>query len=1478
MGTLLNIHTLGGLTISIDDTPVTGFNSRKVQALLVYIACTQRTFPREVLAELFWEERAQGQASANLRVALTSLRQTVEPFVEITRESVGLKEGAEIDLDAHEFEALLSASSDDLAQIEAALDLYQGDFLAGFFVDSTGFEDWATRERERLRWRAMEALDTLITGCLAQAEYAKGIAAATRLIAMDPLREETHRQLMDLLWRSGQRGKALEQYDILCRVLDEEFGVTPLPETVALYGQLRAGDLTLPELPAAQVVVSPPARYVVLANPYKGLCAFDESDADDFFGREVLVDRLLARLAEDHPLARFLAVVGPSGSGKSSVVRAGVIPALRRGALPGSAEWSIVTLLPGSLPFDELEIALRRAFPDLSPTLFSDSRDDASSLLRTLRLCLPNDRVELLLVIDQFEEVFTLVSDPDEARRFLDGLYLAATTAHSPVRVLITLRADFYDRPLMIPDFSELVRQRTEVVTPMTPEELERAVTAPAERVGVSLESGLAAAVVAEVSQQPGALPLMEYALTEVFDRRTDHTLTLTAYEDVGGSLGALARRADQVFTRLSPERQAAARQMCLRLITLGEGTEDTRRRTLQSELLSTGGGATWAVLHAFDRARLLTFDRDPRAQQPTVELAHEAIIREWALLRTWLDESRDDVRLQRMLAAAAHEWQSAERDRSYLLSGSRLAQFEGWAGQTDVALTADEHAYLEASSAEQERLAQLEHERQVHEAQLRQRVQRVVQLLAGVFLVAAIIGIGLAVFSFDREQQAREARAKAEHEAAVNHSLVLSSAAQQWYTSGYLTLALLLAQEAVRMDQPPTEAYDALTSIAFEPGLRAILTGPSQAVRGVAFSLDGKQALSASCGEYLDGQCSDGELILWDMETNTEIKRLGGKAPGGHAAWINSVVFSPIAPGIALTGSDDGTLILWNVDTAEVIRRFEGHTAGVTSAAFAPDGRTFLSGSDDRTIILWNVDTGEILRRFEGHTNSVNAVAFSPDAQTFLSGSDDTTIIWWNIATGEIIRRFEGHTDKVTGVAFMPKADGQPEVILSVSYDFTFRAWQLTTGEEIHQDLRLISDCLLITPDGRKAILCRDLGFQIWDPEYWKRSSAYAEVHSRFLSGAISPDAEKVLFGTEGGSLYVIDMGAPQEEIRRFESGDPSVLGLAVSPDGRRLLTGAEGEATLWDIDSARPIRRYPVERGIAGILDFSPDGHTAVIGTSDWLGGTTATSLMLVNVGTGEVTHHLEGHEFYVRAAAFSPDGRFVLTGSQQYPLSPDDPIQGDLILWDVASGEIVRRFDDVDSVTDVEFSQDGSRVLTSSSDPRPNGVILWNVASGSPIRSFNIPGISNEGFFNVVLGPGEQTVLATTGTGKLILWDIETGEIIPRFAGHTEWATGLDISPDGKYVLSGQNGGIMILWDFASGRELRRWQADPAWVWDIAFSPDGQTAFSGPLWGQWVSQWQITAPSLDEVMSWIAENRYVRDFTCEERAQYRIEPLCE
>jgi len=292
---------------------------------------------------------------------------------------------------------------------------------------------------------------------------------------------------------------------------------------------------------APPAVAEPPT----LANPYKGLRAFAEADAADFFGRAALTQRLLERLAEEHALARFLAVVGPSGSGKSSVVRAGLIPAVRRGGLPGSEEWFIVEVVPGAHPLEELEAALLRVAVNPPASLIEQLQADERGLVRAVKRVLPpNETIDLVLVIDQFEELVTLVDDEATRAQLLASLFAAVTDARSRLRVIVTLRADFYDRPLLYGDFSELVRERTEVVVPLTPAELEQAISGPAERVALVLELGLASAIIHDVREQPGALPLLQYALTELVERRVDHTLTMAAYQASGGVLAALGHRA----------------------------------------------------------------------------------------------------------------------------------------------------------------------------------------------------------------------------------------------------------------------------------------------------------------------------------------------------------------------------------------------------------------------------------------------------------------------------------------------------------------------------------------------------------------------------------------------------------------------------------------------------------------------------------------------------------------------------------------------------------------------------------------------------------------------------------------------------------------------------------------------------------------------------------------------------------------------
>ena len=323
-----------------------------------------------------------------------------------------------------------------------------------------------------------------------------------------------------------------------------------------------------------------------IQNPYKGLRPFQEVDADDFFGRESLVEQLLMRMGERDIAGRFLAVVGPSGSGKSSVVKAGLIPALRKDALPGSGNWLVSAMTPGKHPLEELETALLKVAINPPSSLLEQLKNDTRGLVRAVKRSLPteggeDDQVEMILVVDQFEEVFTLTEDEAERVHFIDLLCSAVADPGSRLRVVITLRADFYDRPLLYPEFGRLLHTHMETVMPLSDEELSQAIIGPAERVDLSIEPGLVAAIQSDISDQPGFLPLLQYALTESFENREDNELTLAAYQKSGGVTGALARRAETLYEGLDKEEQEITRQVFLRLVTLGEGIEDTRRRMM---------------------------------------------------------------------------------------------------------------------------------------------------------------------------------------------------------------------------------------------------------------------------------------------------------------------------------------------------------------------------------------------------------------------------------------------------------------------------------------------------------------------------------------------------------------------------------------------------------------------------------------------------------------------------------------------------------------------------------------------------------------------------------------------------------------------------------------------------------------------------------------------------------------------------------
>ncbi len=465
----------------------------------------------------------------------------------------------------------------------------------------------------------------------------------------------------------------------------------------------------------------------------------------------------------DGPEARIVAVVGPSGSGKSSVVRAGLLPALVAGRRLGSERWFLATMVPGADPFEGFERALTRIAPSTATGWRGVAGAATDGLGRAVAQALPKDG-ELALVIDQFEELFTLCTDEELRRRFVAGLVAAALDPDSRLRLVLTLRADFFDRPLRHAELAPFFGGGCVTVPPLRPEELEQAIVEPARQVGVGFEAGLIDRIVGDVVDQPGALPLLQYTLTELFGLQVDGLMTNDAYGAIGGLSGALARRAEEIVTAMPEPQRQVARRVFTRLVSLGEGTDDTRRRVRITEL--GGTPATSAAIAAFSEARLLTFDRDPETREPTVEVAHEALLRVWTRLRHWLDDDRDGLRLHRHLTAAATAWATRSGDLGELYRGGRLEGAESWADAHPDELNAAEWSFLEASVAERDRLIAVE-------VRSHRRLRR---SLVGVALVAvlALIAGGAA---WEQSRNARTAQRQAVAERATATEAAAASA-----------------------------------------------------------------------------------------------------------------------------------------------------------------------------------------------------------------------------------------------------------------------------------------------------------------------------------------------------------------------------------------------------------------------------------------------------------------------------------------------------------------------------------------------------------------------------------------------------------------------------------------------------------------------------------------------------------------------------
>lgn len=742
------VATVGGQTIDLGPP--------KQRALLaLFLIHPNRVITSERILEELWGDAASGKDNA-LWVYISRLRSLFEPdrtgrgesSILLTKDHGYLLNVDPASIDAFLFEQEASrghelARTDPAAAAELlshALGLWRGDAL-----QDVAYEEFSQSEITRLEELRLSAIEDRIECELARGQAGELIGELESLREAEPLRERPVSQLMTALYRSGRQAEALRAFERFRRRLGSEMGIEPSAELRRLEEQILVQDPRLEPSHAAPTRSSPVADAVV--NPFKGLRPFGEDDASIFFGRERLVAEVLRRMNDG---TRLIALVGPSGSGKSSLVKAGIIPALRKGGSSGAETWSVAQMVPGSHPFAELEVALLRSSLDGPDSLRDLLAVPETGLLRAALRVLPDDS-RLLLVVDQFEELFTLVDDEETRARFLDQLIPAMDDPHGRVVVVVTLRSDFYGQPLAYPRLGARLGEGVINVVPLLPDELESAAQQPLAQANIGFQPALLATLLADVAGEPGALPLFQFSLTELFDRRIDDTLTLDIYREMGGVEGAITRTADDIYGGLEDEEKAAAKQLFLRLIAIADGEGSGRRRVLAAEItaLDVDLVALQKVITVYTQNRLLTLDRDQVTDSPTIEIAHEALLTEWHRLRVWIEDAREDIRRHSAFRSAMVEWEEADRARDYLLSGSRLNVYEEWAAGSVMQLNTDEQQYLEVSVDVRDEIEAFEAERVTTELRLaaaaKRRLWAVVALVA-VVVVGSVVLIALAL------------------------------------------------------------------------------------------------------------------------------------------------------------------------------------------------------------------------------------------------------------------------------------------------------------------------------------------------------------------------------------------------------------------------------------------------------------------------------------------------------------------------------------------------------------------------------------------------------------------------------------------------------------------------------------------------------------------------------------------------------------
>jgi WD40 repeat protein/DNA-binding winged helix-turn-helix (wHTH) protein len=1179
--------------------------------------------------------------------------------------------------------------------------------------------------------------------------------------------------------------------------------IAPVVETDAALSENSFAERALtPTLTPTQ------KEYWTRHSPFRSLQVFEPEDAWLFFGRNSEIEELRERLVR----SPVLTVVGNSGCGKSSLIRAGLIPALQNGTgrspVSSADSWRVVLFRPSSAPFDYLaEVLPNQLAPELSLCEQADFIADCRSKLPGGRDALRNaisvlahpltkemGQTRVLLVADQFEEIFTLTANRETRHRYIEALLAAARCDSAvPVQLVLTLRADFYSQCLEHPALSRCLADNLYNVPRMTQRQLRETIEKRLQISTAQAEPGLIDAVLEDAGDEPGNLALQEHALGQLWERGggVGSTLTYQAYSEIGRLRGALGRHADAVYESFTDEKQKQlVQQIFLELVhvTEGAGVQDTRRRVRKTELLSLG--ATQEIEQLLTRlasSRLIATGAEH--ENVFVEVSHEALIREWPQLRDWLNHNREELLLQRRLLQAAQDWESLDKDAGALLRGARLAQGEEWLARTPGALPLLRD-FVGAGIA-----ARDEAERQELAAQKREvlrqkaaagRLRWFVFALAALLLAAA--GAALYTYRIHLMERSRTLAWHAEQMRDHDHGQALDFALRSW-----------------RIGRTE-EARLAITKTF--PQLVAALNH-DDVVEKVAFSPDGQQILTAS---------DDQTARLWSRVDGHLVATLKG-----HTGKVIVAIFSPDGQRIVTT-SLDHTARVWSAADGHLLAILRGHTDAVWTPAFSPDGERILTPSSDHTVKIWNAADGRLLATLHGHTDMVAHAQFSADGRRIVTTSWDHTARLWSGAHYRLVAILR-HAAAVGSAEFSPDS----RRILTASGDGTARVWDSSEG---HLLVTLRHAGVLMakfSPDGgRIATGGIDQTARVWSATDGQLLATLVGHTGSITHLNFSPDGRLILTnGTDatarlwnsvdGQALATLEL-APRPAIKDRGPRTAMPWDSAFSPDGR-LVVAALGDSTarVWNI--SRVGDNTETFRSPAAVIDarFSPDGLRTVVAGAD---GTAR----IWSTIDARLLATLQGHSDFVYEANFSPDGQRVVTASGDKTAR----------IWNSADGRLLATLTGhTDQVYRAQFSPDGQLIVTASGDDTAR---LWNGVEG---RFLTVLRGHNDLVCRAQFSPDGQRVVTASWDHTARVWNSADGRLLVILKGHTDKLRGARFSPDGKRIITFSWDGTARVWNSTDGRPLAILSGHSDRISEARFSPDGQLILTAS-WDKTAKVW--------------------------------------